>query len=158
MPTRSLLGAKAALSLVLLVASLVAHVSAQQESSRSVDPLNGSTLPTNIFTPAQTFTPVTTFAQATGGQQTVLTGVGPSVDPGTALFTYTRPTASVAPTPNDALSASLASSGYPTATDARNLAPSPNNLQIADDAVRTGASLFALAASAAVGALLVFGL
>ncbi|KAN0066469.1 hypothetical protein ACQY0O_000563 [Thecaphora frezii] len=154
MPTPSLL---AAYTLLLAFALLQLSVSAQSSTSASsVDPLNGSTLSLAYFTPSETYTPITTFQRASGGVQTVLTGVGPSNDTGTALFTYTRPTATVAATPLTGLSASLAKSGYPTATDARNLAPSPDNLQIADNAVQTAASMLALLASLAVGALAVF--
>lgn len=107
-----------------------------QTSAQSIDPLNGSTFSTPVFSVSPTFTPVTTFARATGGNPTTVGGPGPSPATSSYVFSYTAPTATVPALNPTQVYASLASAGqYNTASDAKGLAPNPNNLQIADSAL-----------------------
>ncbi|PWN46713.1 hypothetical protein IE53DRAFT_372095, partial [Violaceomyces palustris] len=113
----------------VLASALLVALTSDLCVGQSVDPLNGSTFVPSTFSVANTFTPVTTYASATGGVQTVIGGPGPSVTPDGYSFTYTKPTATVPMTPLSNLYNSLASAGYPTNSDAKNLVPNPSNLQ-----------------------------
>lgn len=125
-------------------------------SAQSTDPLNGSTFSTPVFSVSPTFTPVTTFARATGGNPTTVGGPGPSPDTSSYVFSYTAPTATVAALNPSQVYASLASSGYNTASDAKGLAPNPSHLQIADSALSVNtAALKAVFITVAAAALVV---
>lgn len=97
--------------LVAVVATVLPYVSGQSTNPQAT-PNNsyGGT----AYTPPVTWTPVTTYSSAQGAQPTTLSGVGPSLTPGPAVFSYDIPTATVLGlVPTSAL-ASLAAAGMPT--------------------------------------------
>ncbi|CAO1622212.1 unnamed protein product [Parajaminaea phylloscopi] len=115
--------------LILAACSALPGADAQVTRSPSIDPLNGSTVGTPSFAPANTFTPDTTYASATGRVPTAIAGPGPSVTPASYTFSYGQPTATVPGTNLSKVYSSLAAHNTPTAaTDA--LVPDASNLQI----------------------------
>ncbi|KAJ1028447.1 hypothetical protein NDA16_001613 [Ustilago loliicola] len=124
-PTRAL-----ALFLATALLILASTTNAQVSSAFA-----GTSFPLSSYTVSNTFTPVTTYAQAQGGNPTVIGGPGPSPATGSYQYSYTVPTATVPAIFPTGVYQSLASKGeYNTATDARGLAPNPDNLQIANSA------------------------
>ncbi|CAO1629805.1 unnamed protein product [Sympodiomycopsis kandeliae] len=124
------------LFLVALSLSSVTLTTAQVVPTSSIDPLNGSSFSTPVFTPQQTFTPATTYNSAGSRTPTSINGPGPSITPASYTFSYDEPLSSVQGTPLSNLYSSLAANGTPTAaTDP--LFPDPSNLQIV--AASTGA-------------------
>jgi len=91
--------------------------------------LNGTPFSTQFFQPENTYTPPTTFESATNVSPTTLTGVGPSVTPGDASFSYNIPDATVGVTTNSELFSSLAAEGLPT-VQGQDLSPNGENLQV----------------------------
>lgn len=109
---------QACLRQATVVAALVAAVLAALLPLVSGE-TNPSATPNNQyggapFTPPVTWTPVTTYSSAQGAIPTVMTGVGPSLQPGPATFSYDVPTATVLGLVPTAAYASLASVGLPT--------------------------------------------
>lgn len=132
----------AALFLAVTLLALATQIEAQVSSAFA-----GTSFPLSSYVPANTFTPITTFASATGGNPTVIGGPGPTPATSSYQYSYTVPTQTVQAIYPSQVYQSLASSGnYNTATDARNLVPNPNNLQIANGA----ADAFNYAAAKAV--------
>lgn len=86
--------------------------------------------PTNpYFTPSKTFSIASTLQSVQGGQQTVITGVGPDASPGPYTWNYTLPQSTLQPTSNPALVSSLAKS-FPIDASASNLQPDPEHVQV----------------------------
>lgn len=132
-------------SALFLLATLL--VLASTASAQVSSAFAGTSFPLSSYTVSNTFTPITTFSQASGGNPTVIGGPGPTPATSSYQFTYTVPTQTVEPIFPSSVYASLASHGeYNTATDAKNLVPDPNNLQIAN----TAADAFNYAAAKAI--------
>ncbi|EST07841.1 hypothetical protein PSEUBRA_002958 [Kalmanozyma brasiliensis GHG001] len=118
----------------LLVAATLLVLAATAEAQVS-SAFAGTSFPLSSFVPEVTFTPVTTFARATGGNPTVIGGPGPSPDTSSYTFSYTVPTQTVpAIFPSQVYQSLASSGGYNTASNAKDLVPDPNNLQIANGA------------------------
>ncbi len=106
-----------------------------------------------------TFTPTTTFASATQVSPTTLTGVGPSIAPGPASFSYEIPASTVPGVVPSAVYSSLAAAGLPTNAQG-GLAPAadPNRIFANQNAANArqgnAASAMLLAAVAGAGAVL----
>lgn len=93
-----------------LLAALLPLAAAQTNPSATPNNSYGGT----PFVPPVTWTPVTTYSSAVAPQPTVLSGVGPSITPGPASFSYDIPSATVLGLVPTAVYASLASAGMPT--------------------------------------------
>lgn len=135
---------RAAALLIAATLLLLATTTEAQVSSAFA----GTSFPLSSYVPANTFTPVTTFAQATGGNPTTIGGPGPSPATSSYQYSYTVPTQTVpAIFPSQVYQSLASSAGYNTASNAKNLVPDPNNLQIPTNAA---ADQFNFAAAKAV--------
>ena len=144
----------------LFVAATLVLLAAQTEAQVS-SAFAGTSFPLSAYSVSQTFTPITTFPSATGGNPTVIGGPGPSPATSSYSFSYVVPTATVPAVYPSGVYQSLASAGQlNTASDAKGLAPDPNNLQIANHAAESlnlaaaKAVFFTVAAAAVVVVLL----
>ncbi|TKY87304.1 hypothetical protein EX895_003981 [Sporisorium graminicola] len=144
---------------LLIAATLLVLASTTQAQVSSA--FAGTSFPLSSFSVSQTFTPVTTYASASGGNPTVIGGPGPSPATASYQFTYTVPTATVpAIFPSQVYQSLASSAGYNTASNAKDLVPDPNHLQIANGAtevlnVAAAKAMFVTVAAAAVAMVMV---
>ncbi|SNX82954.1 uncharacterized protein MEPE_01660 [Melanopsichium pennsylvanicum] len=131
-------------TVLLLAATLL--ILASSTAAQVASAFSGTSFPLSSYTVSNTFTPVTTYASATGGNPTVISGPGPSPATSSYQFSYTVPTATVpAVYPSQVYQSLASSAGYNTASNAKDLVPNPNNLQIANG-VTEGLNLAAIKA------------
>ena len=131
-------------------------VLATSASAQVASAFQGTSFPLSSYSISQSFTPVTTFASAQGGNPTVIGGPGPSPATASYQFSYTVPTATVpAIYPSQVYQSIASKDGYNTASNAKDLVPNPNNLQIANTAADTlnyaaAKAIFVTVAAAAI--------